>query len=56
MSYLKKFYPSLYIFLLEHLNKKEEIELYKKECKALQDDPQNYYLYIFGYLIPLLEG
>ena len=55
MEYLSEAYPSLFIFVLEHLKMPELIELYMQRCKCYEDDVERYSLYVHGYFLPWLN-
>ena len=51
MRYLSDEYPSLYVFVLEHLKMSDKIQQYMAECKAYEHNPAKYSLYFHGYLL-----
>ena len=55
MQYLSEEYPCLYVFILEHLGKKEEIDQYMTKCKAYEDNHLRYSLYVHGYFLVWLD-
>ena len=55
MSHLKRFYPSLYICVLQHLKRKDLLDKYMQECKEYINDSKKYSLFIHGYLIPWVD-
>ena len=55
MKYLSELYPSLYIFILKHLNKTNKLHDYFQQCLFCMHDPYSYYLYVHGYLLPFFD-
>ena len=62
MDFLGEEYPSLHIFILEHLKMHSKIEQYMAMCKKYEvesslsnDATENYSLYIHGYLLPWFQ-
>ena len=56
MIYLGQEYPSLYIYILEHLERSSEVDQYMAKCKELEEDESDKYsLYIHGYWLVWLE-
>ena len=55
MKHISKFYPGLYIFILQDLQKFTELEIYMNECKKCELDSMNYCFYVHGFLIPWLQ-
>ena len=46
MSFFEKHYPGVYIFLLNHFNQKDQVKKYMEECKAYEEDKENFDIYI----------
>ena len=60
MKYLGQHYPSLHVYILKQLNEKDKIEEYMSQCKKFEDDSleedlQNYSLYVHGYFLIWLD-
>ena len=55
MDYLSQAYPSLYLYILEHLKMTDEIEQYMAMCKEYENDHEKFSLYVHGYFLPWLH-
>ena len=55
-EYLKKLYPSLFIFVLTKKGLIEELENFMKQCEGFKDDPRRYTHYVLGFLLPHFEN
>ena len=55
MDYLSEAYPRLFIFILDFFEKTDRIEQYMTKCKAYEEDPNKYSLYLHGYFLVLLD-
>ena len=52
---LKFKYPCVYVeFLYDH-NMKTELNEYIKFCEQYREDPQNYFIYCFGFVSPMIK-
>ena len=55
MDYLSQAYPSLYLYILEHLQMNDEIEQYMAKCKEYENDHEKFSLYVHGYFLVWLD-
>ena len=45
----------MFIFVLKNIGKDFEVKSYMDECKALEQDPEQFTTYIHGYWVPWLQ-
>ena len=56
-DYFSRFYPSLYIYILEHLEQRDKLKHYIEGCKdLLWDDLFKFSKYVHGYFLPWLKN
>ena len=56
LSLLSRKYPSVYIYVLQKMRRRDEVKEFMKKCAELEKgDPAQYTMYIQGYWNPWLE-
>ena len=55
MNHLKKYYPSLAIYIFKHYRRIDLAYKYQNECKEYENDSFKYCYYVHGWLIPWLR-
>merc|ERR1719266_496386 len=55
LAYLREKYLAMYLFIMTKKGMKEEMENYQVECKALEDDWENFSSYVHGYWLPYIQ-
>ena len=55
MVCLSETYPRLFLFILEHFEMADRIEEYMAQCKAFEENPKKYSLYVHGFFLVWLD-
>ena len=56
IEYLGRTHPSVCIFILTRLDMNQYLTDYKDFCKSKEDNPEDYFYYVHGYILPILQN
>ena len=55
LDYLARWYPNLYVFVMEKRGMKQQMKQYMEKCESYENDYAKFSLYVHGYWLPHLR-